>query len=82
MSKMSSRQTFYILIWCNRCVKVDREARRLAGYRYGRQIADDFLTQLGQGEEQVARWLEAENDPRLNEIVSHLNHVVEEARIR
>ena len=63
-------------------VKVDREARRLAGYRYGRQIADDFLTQLGQGEEQVARWLEAENDPRLNEIVSHLNHVVEEARIR
>ncbi len=40
-------------------VKVDREARRLAGYRYGRQIADDFLTQLGQGEEQVARWLEA-----------------------
>ena len=63
-------------------VKVDREARRPAGYRYGRQIADDFLTQLGQGEEQVARWLEAENDPRLNEIVSHLNHVVEEARIR
>ncbi|MCJ8645775.1 formate hydrogenlyase, partial [Escherichia coli] len=47
-----------------------------------RQIADDYLTQLGQGEEQVARWLEAENDPRLNEIVSHLNHVVEEARIR
>lgn len=43
-------------------VKVDREARRLAGYRYGRQIADDYLTQLGQGEEQVARWLEAEND--------------------
>ncbi len=63
-------------------VKVDREARRPAGYRYGRQIADDYLTQLGQGEEQVARWLEAENDPRLNEIVSHLNHVVEEARIR
>ncbi len=59
-------------------MKVDREARRLAGYRYGRQIADDFPTQLGQGEEQVARWLEAENDPRLNEIVSHLNHVVEE----
>ncbi|MDI8751958.1 hypothetical protein MJH54_29835, partial [Salmonella enterica subsp. enterica serovar Montevideo] len=42
---------------------VDRAARRLAGYRYGRQIADDYLTQLGQGEQQVARWLEAENDP-------------------
>ncbi|MBZ4898204.1 formate hydrogenlyase, partial [Salmonella enterica subsp. enterica serovar Typhimurium] len=51
-------------------------------YRYGRQIADDYLTQLGQGEQQVARWLEAENDPRLTEIVTHLNHVVEEARIR
>ena len=38
-------------------VKVDREARRLAGYRYGRQIADDYMTQLGQGEHQVARWL-------------------------
>lgn len=63
-------------------VKVDREARRLAGYRYGRQIADDYMTQLGQGEHQVARWLEAENDPRLTEIVTHLNHVVEEARIR
>ncbi|UMX58197.1 hypothetical protein MJ524_22330 [Escherichia coli] len=62
---------------------MDREARRLAGYHYGRQIADDFLTQLGQGEEPgAARWLEAENDPRLNEIVSHLNQVVEEARIR
>lgn len=63
-------------------VKVDREARRLAGYRYGRQIADDYMTQLGQGEHQVARWLEAENDPRSTEIVTHLNHVVEEARIR
>lgn len=63
-------------------VKVDREARRLAGYRYGRQIADDYMNQLGQGEQQVARWLEAENDPRLTEIVTHLNHVVEEARIR
>ncbi|MGS2982350.1 hypothetical protein AB2910_25855, partial [Escherichia coli] len=28
------------------------------------------------------RWLEAENDPRRNEMVSHLNQVVEEARIR
>ena len=63
-------------------VKVDREARRLAGYRYGRQIADDYLRQLGQGEHQVARWLEAESDPRLTEIVTRLNQVVEEARIR
>ena len=63
-------------------VKVDRTARRLAGYRYGRQIADDYLRLLSQGEQQVARWLEAENDLRLTEIVTHLNHVVEEERIR
>jgi formate hydrogenlyase subunit 7 len=30
----------------------------------------------------VARWLEAENDPRLNEIVANLNSMVDEARIR
>ena len=33
-------------------------------------------------EQQVARWLEAENDPRLNEIVANLNSIVDEARIR
>ena len=34
------------------------------------------------GDHQVARWLEAENDPRLNEIVANLNNIVDEARIR
>ncbi|VTN11179.1 Hydrogenase-3 component G [Raoultella terrigena] len=63
-------------------VRIDREARRLAGYRYGRQIADDYMRLLGQGDSQVVRWLEAEKDPRLTEIVTHLNQVVEEARIR
>ena len=58
------------------------EARRLAGYRYGRQIADDYMRLLGQGDSQVLRWLEAEKDPRLTEIVTHLNQVVEGARIR
>lgn len=29
-------------------VRIDREARRLAGYRYGRQIADDYMRLLGQ----------------------------------
>ncbi|MXG35768.1 formate hydrogenlyase, partial [Escherichia coli] len=37
---------------------------------------------LSQGDHQVARWLEAENEPRLNEIVANLNSVVYEARIR
>ena len=63
-------------------VRIDREARRLAGYRYGRQIADDYMRLLGQGDSQVVRWLEAEKDPRLTEIVTHLNQVVEGARIR
>lgn len=63
-------------------VRIDREARRLAGYRYGRQIADDYMRLLGQGDNQVLRWLEAEKDPRLTEIVTHLNQVVEGARIR
>jgi formate hydrogenlyase subunit 7 len=27
-------------------VRIDREARRLAGYRYGRQIADDYMRLL------------------------------------
>ncbi len=58
-------------------VRIDREARRLAGYRYGRQIADDYMRLLGQGDSQVLRWLEAEKDPRLTEIVTHLNQVVE-----
>jgi formate hydrogenlyase subunit 7 len=31
----------------------------------------------GQGDSQVLRWLEAEKDPRLTEIVTHLNQVVE-----
>ena len=62
-------------------VRVDREARRLAGYRYGREIADDYLRLRALGENQVARWLAAEDDPRLNEIVAHLNAVVDEARI-
>ncbi|UNA37338.1 hypothetical protein LRM35_17800 [Klebsiella variicola subsp. variicola] len=58
-------------------MRIDREARRLAGYRYGRQIADDYMRLLGQGDSQVLRWLEAEKDPRLTEIVTHLNQVVE-----
>ncbi len=54
-------------------VRIDREARRLAGYRYGRQIADDYMRLLGRGRQPVLRWLEAEKDPRLTEIVTHLN---------
>ncbi|KMV35913.1 NADH-quinone oxidoreductase subunit B family protein [Franconibacter pulveris] len=62
-------------------VRVDRAARRLAGYRYGRQIADDFMRHLANGHNSVARWLEQENDPRLCEIVHRLNEVVDRERI-
>ena len=34
-------------------VKIDRTARRLAGYRYGRQIADDYLRLLSRA---TIRW--------------------------
>jgi len=33
------------------------------------------------GEHEVVNWLAQENDPRLTEIVSHLNQVVQEAKI-
>lgn len=35
-------------------VRIDREARRLAGYRYGRQIADDYMRLLGRGDSRAA----------------------------
>jgi formate hydrogenlyase subunit 7 len=52
------------------------------GLSLWRQIADDYMRLLAQGDSQVVRWLEAEKDPRLTEIVTHLNQVVEGARIR
>ncbi|SFN52523.1 [NiFe]-hydrogenase III apoprotein, small subunit [Izhakiella capsodis] len=61
-------------------VRIDRAARRLAGYRYGRQIADSFMEHLSQGEEAITRWLASENDPRLTEIVDQLNLLVMQER--
>ncbi|WP_105693828.1 NADH-quinone oxidoreductase subunit B family protein [Cronobacter dublinensis] len=62
-------------------VRVDRAARRLAGYRYGRQIADDYMRHLTAGEQSVAGWLSQENDPRLSEIVARLDEVVAQERV-
>lgn len=62
-------------------VRIDRTARRLAGYRYGRQIADSFMHHLPQGDEAIARWLANENDPRLTEIVGQLNQLVMQERL-
>ncbi|MFI8416273.1 NADH-quinone oxidoreductase subunit B family protein [Serratia sp. NPDC078593] len=58
-------------------VAIDREARRMAGYRYGRQIADQFLHLLAASdsqtvEQRMAAYLCQQDDPRLAEIFSQL----------
>jgi Ni,Fe-hydrogenase III small subunit len=58
-------------------VEVEREARRLAGYRSGRLISDEFLTELQVGggmplDECVKRMLSGEDDPRRTEIITRL----------
>jgi formate hydrogenlyase subunit 7 len=64
-------------------LRVRSTAKRApGGLSLWRQIADDYMRLLAQGDSQVVRWLEAEKDPRLTEIVTHLNQVVEGARIR
>ena len=53
----STAELLPFLIWCSPCGRASTGARRLAGYRYGRQIADDHAA-VGQGDSQVLRWLE------------------------
>ncbi|MDU4094132.1 MAG: NADH-quinone oxidoreductase subunit B family protein [Pantoea sp.] len=65
-------------------VLLDREARRMAGYRYGRQIADRFMTIIAASapqlvEQQLAAWLNEQADPRLDEIVNGLQHIYRQA---
>lgn len=64
-------------------VLVEREARRMAGYRFGRQIAEEFLT-LMEGNsreplpERIARLVSGEADPRRAEIFVRLQEIVTE----
>ncbi|WP_208108291.1 NADH-quinone oxidoreductase subunit B family protein [Paludibacterium purpuratum] len=57
-------------------VEIEREARRLAGYRSGRLIADEFLTLVAESEmpldECMKHRLSGEDDPRLAEILTRL----------
>lgn len=55
-------------------IAVEREARRLAGYRQGREICDQLLRVLTQDPsgQQVASWLQEADDPRLTDIVHQL----------
>ena len=61
-------------------VAVGREARRMAGYRQGREIAESFFTLMEQDDarpiaQRVAEFLARENDPRLSEIVHNLEAI-------
>jgi hydrogenase-4 component I len=62
-------------------ILIEREARRLAGYRQGREISDQFLGLLQNGDantvsDNIEQWLQSANDPRLNEIVHRLQSLL------
>ncbi|ARD39324.1 NADH-quinone oxidoreductase subunit B family protein [Edwardsiella ictaluri] len=68
-------------------VLIDREARRMSGYRYGRQLADKFMALLASRdaatlEQRLDRFLAAENDPRLSEVMGRLMQVCSDAAPR
>ncbi|PWC13541.1 hydrogenase [Brenneria roseae subsp. americana] len=61
-------------------ILLEREARRMAGYRQGREISDAFLARLENQpldglDRRIASWLQEHNDPRLNEIVGQLQQI-------
>jgi hydrogenase-4 component I len=65
-------------------VALEREARRMAGYRQGRDIVEQFLAVLEDAEfypvgERITRFLAREDDPRRSEIFSRLQTVFAEA---
>ncbi|MHA6311273.1 NADH-quinone oxidoreductase subunit B family protein [Pantoea sp. S-LA4] len=66
-------------------VLLDREARRMAGYRYGRQIADRFMALMtAQGaqpvDQRLSAYLEQQGDPRLNEIIGQLQQIYQQVQ--
>ncbi|GKW31277.1 formate hydrogenlyase subunit 7 [Pectobacterium carotovorum subsp. carotovorum] len=65
-------------------IMVEREARRLAGYRQGREISDRLLNLLEGNDfatatQKLDDWFVQENDPRLREIVQCLMQLLREA---
>jgi Ni,Fe-hydrogenase III small subunit len=60
-------------------VEVEREARRMAGYWRGRQIAESFLDLIEPADAQVQatidEYLEQQDDPRLTEIFGRLQDI-------
>ncbi|MGJ0481638.1 NADH-quinone oxidoreductase subunit B family protein [Pantoea agglomerans] len=64
-------------------VLLDREARRMAGYRYGREIADRFMNIIAAPgsasvEQRLAVYLAEQGDLRLNEIVGNLQQIYQQ----
>jgi Ni,Fe-hydrogenase III small subunit len=63
-------------------VSLEREARRMAGYWSGRQIAETFVTMLESGPQQAAgkvqAYLAEQADPRLTEIIGRLEAIYAE----
>ncbi|QLE87452.1 NADH-quinone oxidoreductase subunit B family protein [Shewanella sp. Scap07] len=62
-------------------VLIEREARRFAGYRYGAQIADEFMTVLADSspanvDAKIKAYLDEKGDPRLTEIITSINRAV------
>ena len=57
-------------------IDIDREARRMAGYLYGNQIAEKFLeiyeSDTKRVEQNIQSHLDEQNDPRLTEIMNRL----------
>jgi len=65
-------------------VQVEREARRMAGYWQGRQIAEKFLGLFdlrtpGEANDELNRYLGEQNDPRLSEIMMRLIEITKAA---
>ena len=61
-------------------VELEREARRLAGYRQGGDIANQFMSMMSEKDQvpfgvRLGEFLEREADPRLSEIVNRLHAI-------
>ncbi|ABD90090.1 NADH-quinone oxidoreductase subunit B family protein [Rhodopseudomonas palustris] len=68
-------------------VHVEREARRMAGYRQGRDIADRFLAMIELGgttplHQRIASFAAAESDPRQAEIFLRLGEALVQTELR
>ncbi len=65
-------------------VDLEREARRMAGYRHGRDLVEEFLTLLEEGEtsplvERMTAFVAGQQDPRRAEIFTRLEGMVTQA---